>query len=354
MKQDTRWTMGLDLGDRVSRFCLLDAGTGEVVEEGSVATERAAMERWLSCRTERTTVAMEAGTHSPWVSRLVQARGHESLVGDPRELAFIFRSKKKTDRVDAAKLAQVAGFRRELLHPLRHRDAASQSQLAVLKARDALVRSRARLINAARGLVKSSGGRVPLGVSAEAFAKRARDRVPEELRAALGPLLEEIEGTSRTIRAYDAQVEGLCASRPETARLRQVAGVGPLISLAYVLTLGDPSRFQDSRAVGSWLGLTPRTAASGEEDPELPITKAGNPFLRRLLLQAAHYALSRNGPDCDLRRWGLARAGGGANAKKRAVVAVARKLAVLLHRLWITGEDYEPLRNAAAARSTSV
>lgn len=347
MQKVTRWTIGLDLGDRISRFCVLDAETGEVTQEGAVKTERCVLEQWLRERSERSTIVMEAGTHSPWASRLVEACGHESLVADPRELAFIFRSKKKTDRADAMKLAEVAGYRRALLRPLRHRDAHAQAQLSILRARDALVRSRSRLINTARGLVKCAGGRIALGVSAEAFPRKAAAAIPEELKPALDPLLASIAELTTRVRAFDQEIERICATRPETERLRQVAGVGALISLAYVLTLGDPLRFKDSRAVGAWVGLAPRTAASGEEDPELPITKAGDAFLRRLLLQAAHYVVSRNGPDCDLKRWALRRMTGGANAKKRAVVAVARKLAVLLHRLWVTGADYEPLRAAA-------
>lgn len=126
-----------------------------------------------------------------------------------------------------------------------------------------------------------------------------------------------------------------------------MAGVGPVTALTYVLTIDDPARFRKSRAVGSYLGLACRRSQSGDKDPELRITKAGDPALRFLLVQAAHYILGPFGPDTDLKRWGLALATRGRkNARKRAVVAVARKLGVLLHRLWVTGTVYEPLRNS--------
>src|SRR5438876_37999 len=168
---------------------------------------------------------------------------------------------------------------------------------------------------------------------------------PPAVRPALAPVLEQLQQLTTTIRGFDRAVEHRCAqSYPETARLRQVTGVGPVTALAYVVVLDDPTRFRRSRAVGAYLGLRPRRSQSGEQDPQLRITKAGNPFLRRLVVQAAHYILGPHGPDCDLRRHGeRIAARGGKNAKKRAVIAVARKLAVLLHHLWISGAVYEPL-----------
>jgi transposase len=151
------------------------------------------------------------------------------------------------------------------------------------------------------------------------------------------------------IRGLEREIEALCEqSYPETQRLRQVSGVGALTSLAYVLTIEDPQRFRRSRSVGAYLGLQPRRRQSGEQDPLLRITKAGDPFLRRLLVQSGHYILGPFGPDTDLRRFGLRlMARGGRAGRKKALVAVARKLAVLLHRLWVTGETYEALRGGA-------
>jgi transposase len=159
-----------------------------------------------------------------------------------------------------------------------------------------------------------------------------------------------IQTLSAQIVAFDKQIECMAEEKhPATRSLRQVTGVGALTALTYVLVLEDPARFRQSRSVGSYLGLAPRLDETGGagRGPELSISKTGDALLRRLLVSSAHYILGPFGPDTDLRRWGLALAArGGKNAKKRTVVAVARKLAVLLHRLWSTGEAYEPLRNA--------
>jgi transposase len=170
--------------------------------------------------------------------------------------------------------------------------------------------------------------------------------VPEDLWPAVGPVLDEVADLTERIRGYDREIEVLSRERfPEAKLLQQVPGVGPITALAFVLTLEDPARFSRSRMVGSYLGLRPRQRESGSRRPELRITKEGDEFLRWLLVQAAHYIVGRFGPDTDLRRWGLRLlARGGKHARQRAAVAVARKLAVLLHQLWVSGSVYEPLR----------
>jgi transposase len=239
----------------------------------------------------------------------------------------------------------------KLLAPIQHRDAKTQADLAVLRSRDVLVEARTKLINHVRGTVKTMGGRIA-SMSSEAFGSKAEASVPNELRVALAPVMEMIRGLTQQIRRYDKWVEEAAQQRyPQTSSLRQVPGVGALTSLAYVLTVQDPGRFSNSRKVGAYLGLRPKQAQSGQEDPQLRISKAGDGYLRRLLVGSAHYILGPFGPPCDLRTWGQKLAvRGGKNAKKRAVVAVARKLAVLLHRLWVSQTPYEPQR-AAKGRS---
>lgn len=339
-------TIGLDLGDEFSRFCRLD-GAGEVVEEGRVRTTEAAL-REVFGRFPKSRVAFETGTHSPWVERVVGTScGHETIVANPRRLRLIFQSTQKTDRLDAEALARVARMDPKLLYPVRHRGAKAQANLGVLRARGALVEARTKLVNAVRGMLKSFGKRVKK-CSTESFARAVPDAVPEELKPAMDPMVEVIQALSDKIAAYDKTVEALAEQGyPETKVLRQITGVGPVLSMTYVLTLEDPSRFRNGRSVGAFLGLTSRRAQSSEADPQLRITKAGDPTLRHLLVKSAQYILGPFGPDTDLRRWGLKLAERGAkNQKKRAVVAVARKLAVLMHRLWVTLEDYDPLRNA--------
>jgi transposase len=341
-------TIGLDLGDRLTHVCVLDEG-GEVVERLNVATRPASLRRLLAGYPP-SRVVLEVGTHSPWVSRLVGELGHEPVVANPRRLAVIYASENKSDRVDAEALARVGRLDVKLLRPIRHRGVESQVDRGLLRSRDALVRSRTALVVHVRGSVKSIGGRLP-AASAESFARRMRSELPEELREALSPILEVIQGLTERIRAYDREIRRRCKLRyPETDHLSQVPGVGALTALAFVLCIEDPQRFPKSRTVGPFLGLRPRQRQSGERDPQLGITKAGDVELRRLLVGSAHYILGPFGPDTDLRRFGLRLiARGGPGAKQRAVVAVARKLAVLLHRLWITGEVYEPLRQTPAA-----
>ena len=343
--KETRLTVGLDVGDRYVQVCVLDE-TGEVVEESRLPTKAAALERrFADCDPLR--MVLEAGTHSPWLSRLLQELGHEVLVANPRKLRLIYENDSKSDRVDAVYLARVGRLDPALLAPLTHRGAETQVDLALLRSRNALVRARTRLISHARGTTKSLGSRLPTCAS-DAFARKAGPLVPEELTPALAPVLAIIASFSQEIRALDAKIEEMAKERyPETALLSQVPGVGILTATAYVLTVEDPERFPRSRSVGSYLGLRPRQASSGSLDPQLRITKAGDEHLRWLLVAAAHYILGPFGPDSDLRRWGLALAAqGGKRGKKRAVVAVARKLSVLLLRLWKTGEVYEPLHNA--------
>lgn len=339
-------TIGLDLSDTHAHYCVVNAH-GQVVRTGRVRTTATALEHalasWPGSR-----VVLEVGTHSPWVSRLLTRLGHEVLVANARQLRLIYASPRKSDRVDAEALARLGRLDPALLHPIQHRSAQAQADLAQLRARDCLVRTRTQLINHVRGAVKAVGGRLPAS-SAPAFVAKVRPHVPPELVAALAPLLTLLTDVTTQIRALEHAIDEVARTRyPETQRLRQVAGVGPLTALCYVLTLEDPRRFRCSRAVGAYLGLCPRQDDSGARQPQLHITKRGDAMLRRLLVSGAQYILGPFGPDCELRRWGLALAArGGGNAKKRAVVAVARKLAALLHRLWVSGAVYHPLRTAA-------
>jgi len=345
-KDGSDMTIGVDLGDRWSRLCVLDEH-GEVCEEGRIATTVHAMRKRFStevpCR-----VVIEVGTHSPWVQHLLQRLGHDVITAHTQSVRLIYGGTSKDDRLDAERLARLARVDPKLLHPIRHREGAVQADLAVIRGRHVLVGCRTKLVNHVRGIVKSMGLRLPR-CSSESFSRRALEELPKELKPVLLPVLETIAAVTRKIRQYNRRIENLASEQyPETEVLRQVPGIGPVTALSFVLTLEDPARFRSSRSVGAYLGLRPRRSQSGDTDPELRITKAGDHDLRRLLVGAAQYILGPFGPDTDLRRWGLALAARGRkNAKKRAVVAVARKLAVLLHRLWITAEVYEPLRDRA-------
>jgi transposase len=335
----------LDIGDRYSYLCLIDTGSGEVVEEGRLRTTPEALRRRFASEPPLR-IAIETGTHSPWVSRILEGCGHEVLVANARKLRLIYANKRKTDEVDAENLARLARLDPKLLYPVRQRGLDSQAHMSLIRSRQALIGCRTQLVNHVRGAVKSFGARLPK-CPARTFHKRAPEHIPEALVPALEPILEQIGSLTERIGGYDRKLEAISEERyPETKLLRQVEGIGPLTALSFVLTLEDPHRFEKSRSVGAYLGLVPATDRSGESNPQKRISKEGDEMLRKLLVSSAHYVLGPFGSDSDLRRHGEKIASRrGKNAKKRAAVAVARKLAVLLHALWITGEAYEPLYN---------
>jgi len=338
-------TVGVDLGDRWSFYCVLDE-SGKVILEDKLTTTPEAMKQ-IFTRIPRGRIAMETGTHSPWVSRLLTQLGHEVIVAHAQKVELITKSTRKDDRHDAKTLARLARIDPELLGPVRHRSAKAQIHLAVIRARAELVSARTALINGARGLTKSYGERLPK-CGTQQINRELGAGLSTELREVLEPLFREIESLNERIKEYDRRIEKMAKEAyPKTELLKQVKGVGDLIALTYVLTIEDPHRFQKSRDAGCFVGLQPGRRNSGDSEPQMHISKQGDEYLRTLLVQGAHYILGPFGEDSDLRRWGQKLAErGGKNAKKRAVVAVARKLAVLLHRLWVSGEVYEPLRNS--------
>src|SRR3984885_6990968 len=330
-------TIGLDLGDRSSWYCVLDEA-GEVLLEQKLATTPKAMREVFGAM-PRCRIALETGMHSPWVSRLLSDLGHEVIVAHARNVRLIGESRKKDDRLDARTLARLARIDPQLLCPVKHRSAKAQADLTVIRARAGLVRARTSLVNSVRSLAKSYGERLR-GCNVRNMNPEKGEALSPELQRALEPLLSAIEALSQRICQYNERIEALAQdSYPQVALLKQVKGVGTLIAMTFVLTLEDPHRFRKSRDVGCYLGLQPGRRNSGQSEPQMHISKEGDPYLRTLLVQGAQHILGPFGIDCDLRRRGLRLAErGGKNGKKRAIVAVARKLAVLLHRLWVSGE----------------
>ena len=332
-------TIGCDLGDKLSELTVLDA-EGEIKTRTSVRTTRKGMTTYFTRSPAH--VVIEVGAHSRWVSRLVSELGHRVTIANPRKVKLISENDNKHDQLDSELLARLGRADVRLLRPVKHRGEQAQADLAVAKARDVLVATRTKLVNHVRGTVKSFGERLPK-CTAASFG-RTRDLIPAALKPALEPIYLALERIEEQIRAQDKMVEQVAKRYPDVEVISQPAGVGTLTALVFLLTIEDKARFTKSRMVGAFLGLRPRKSKSGNDDPQLRITKSGDPFLRRLLVQAANHTLGPFGKDSNLRRWGLELAKrGGKNAKKRAKVAVARKLGVLMHRLWVTGEDYQPL-----------
>lgn len=344
-------TVGIDLGDKRSYYCVLDRD-GEKVGEGSMSNTAAGLAKHFA-KLGRARIGMETGTQSGWISRELEGLGHEVIVANARELRAISGSGRKSDRRDAEKLARYARVDPSILRPVRVRGAQAQRDLGRIRARDALVRARTLLVNAARGLAKTHGKRLARSVTAS-FGKRSQALLEQEMAVVLEPLLEQIDALSKQILRYDREIEQQAAAYPETAALDAVPGIGPLTALSFVLTLEDAGRFRRSREVGPYLGLCPRRRQSGDSDPQLRISKEGDEYLRRLLVQCAHWILGPFGADSALRRWGLQLAErGGKDAAKRARVAVARKLAVLLHHLWVTQQPYRAFPSSEAVEPAS-
>ncbi len=349
-KDKPSMTVGLDIGDRYSHYCLLN-DMGEVVEEGRIQSTETAFRRHFEGE-PRQRIALECGTHSPWVSRLLETLGHQLIVANARKISAITASESKNDRNDAELLARFAAHDPKLLSPVQHRSLERQQDLNLIQARATLVRARTMIVNALRGLVKSSGGRLP-ACSTESLPVRVRPSIPPALAAVALPLLKQIALLNVQIGAMDRQIERLAAKYPEIGVLRTAPGVGPLVAAAYVLTLDRPDA-ASNRSAGAFLGLRPGQSQSGDSDPQKRISKTGDSYLRSLLVQSAQYILGRFGPDSALRRWGLRlAASGGKRGKKRAIVAVARKLAVMLHSMWRSGERFQSFPQPATTATVA-
>lgn len=340
MTDTTIETIGCDLGDKKSELCILKPD-GSVERPKPVKMTKDAVRLFFT--RPKAHVVLEVGTHSRWMSELLKELGHEVTVANARRLKLISESDSKTDRSDAELLARLGRADLGLLAPVTHRSRQAQADLAVAKSRDALVATRTKLVNHVRAVVKSFGERLPSS-AAENFHRKTRTLVPQDLKPALEPVFRVLEKLDEEIQQHDKTLQRIAKRYPDVEVISKPNGVGLLTALVFLLTLEDKTRFEKSRMVGAFIGLRPRKDQSGGTDKQLRITKAGDPFLRRLLVNAANHILGPLGKDSDLRWWGLDLAKrGGKNAKKRATIAVARKLAVLMHRLWVTGEIYEPI-----------
>lgn len=343
-------TIGLDLGDRFSHYCMLN-GDGDVVESGRIQSTEQAFRRHFEGEPTMC-IALECGTHSPWASRLLKTLGHQVIVANARKIPAITASESKNDRNDAELLARFAAHDPSLLSPIQHRSLKRQQDLNLIQTRSTLVRARTMIVNALRGLVKSAGSRLP-ACSTASLPIRVRASIPPALTAVALPLLKQVALLNAQIRAMDQQIEKLAAKYPEIKVLRTAPGVGPVVAAAYVLTLDRPDA-ASNRSAGAFLGLRPGQSQSGDSDPQRRISKTGDSYLRSLLVQSAQYILGRFGPDSALRRWGLKLAqSGGKRGKKRAIVAVARKLAVLLHSMWRSGKSFQPFPQPTEAANAA-
>ena len=323
---------GVDIGDKRSYVRLVGLD-GELIEEVQIPTRPAAIEKYFRSW-PRLRVVLETGGHTNWMRRLIAGLGHEVLVADARQLRLISQSDAKNDRNDAYWLAELGRSNPDLLAPVAARDEHVEQHRSWLRGRETMVEARTKLVNSVRGIAKTHGIRFGQCGMMQWVARVWE--CPDVLRTILEPMARIIVELSREINELDRRIEKLGKEQyPATQLLRSVDGVGPLTSLAYVLELNnDVGRVKRSRQMGAVVGCRPKQRDSGESSPELSITKAGNPMLRRLLVQSSQRIIGPFGLESDLRSWGLGLAARGKKrAKRRAVVAVARKLAVVLHAM---------------------
>ena len=345
----TAHTIGLDLSDRKVAICALDKD-GNVVEERSMPNERSTYSLLAKTYPDSKAI-LETGSHSPWVSRHLQAQGLQPLVANARKLRSIYQSDSKSDKADARMLAKIARVDPSLLSPIKHRSEDAQRDLIAIKTRDALVRARVNLMNSVRFLLKGLGVRVPSQVRADCFVRKAKAAIGAEEAELVERLLDAVDELSALIKLQEKRLKEIAATKyPVTELLQTIPGVGPMTSLCFAVTIENPERFAKARDVGPYLGLTPRMDQSGASEKQLRITKAGNADLRKLLVNCAQHVLGVFGKDCDMREAGLGLCErGGSIAKRKAVVATARKIAVRMVAIWKSGEAYEAFRNSKEA-----
>lgn len=326
--------VGFDVSQKtIEIFCVC----GEKTSNGSVkiANNKSAIQGFLQNfkKPRQVCVVMETGTHSAWLSRFIGNLGFEALVAHARDLALIYAADKKNDALDAEKLARLAQADRKLLHPIEHMDEERQKDLIILKSRALLVKQRTQTVNSIRGHMRSLG-LDDSELTIKNMKKKALPGLPKEVQSLLAPLIQHLSYLNMGIEDFDRKIAQLCKKYRTTELLRKVKGIGPEISLAFVLLVGDPRRFRNAASLASYFGLVPRQNQSGETDKPLGITKTGNTTMRALLIQGAQYILGPFGEDSELRDFGKRiESRGGKIAKRKARVAVARKIVTLFYAL---------------------
>ncbi len=335
--------IGVDLGDTKHAICVTDKD-GNILKEYFITITKQSFKKLIETYPQ-SLIAIEVGTHSPWISRYLTQLGAQVVVANARKLRAIYTNERKSDELDARMLAKIARLDIDLLHPIQHGTEEQQRDSLMIKLRASLTKQRAATVVTIRFTLKSLGIRIRSS-STRAFPNVARKYLQQqpEILAIIEPSLVILDALNEQIKKLEKQIEERISKKyPEAQHLQQITGIGPITALAFVLHISDPESFKSPRDVGAYLGLVPRSDQSGKKDKELSISKTGNTYLRCLLVQAAQYILGHFGPDCDLRNHGLKLAARGGNgAKKKAVIATARKIAVTMLAMWKNKNDYNP------------
>jgi len=329
-------TIGIDVSDRTSKICVMakEGGRRTVLVETTCETTKDGFAQCCSKFDRSWPVVFETGTHCRWMKQHFEALGFRTIVANPAEVKLITESNAKSDRSDARKLARLALADVELLKPVKLRDEKHQLMLRYHESRILLVRMRTSAIAQTRCFAKSAGFRLP-DCSPERFHRLDRSSWPYEFENMVWPMMDAIETLSMKIAAYDSMISDLAETpefREQVQRAKEVYGIADVGATVVVAAIGgDVERFRHARDVGPYLGMVPKTFQSGESDPQLGMTKAGSELVRRVLVECANVVMKESSMDTDLKLKGLRISShGGSIAKKKARVAVARGLAVLI------------------------
>jgi transposase len=342
-------TIGIDLGDKSHHFSIVNA-KGTIETRGTLPNQREVIAgfcaKWKGART-----IIECGAQSPWISHFLSEQGMEVVVANPRRVKLISAGNTKSDRKDADLLARLGRADIQLLSPITHRSMNSQEDLCYVRVRDSLVQERVAMSNSIRGHLKALGY-TPPSACTETIANHCRAQLKGTALRLVSPLCKVLDTLNAQIKVLDKKINAMLTQYPEAGRLAEVYGIGPITAVSFVLTIDDPHRFGRNRDLGPFLGMVPKKDQSGAVDKKLGITKAGDKLLRRLLVGSAQCILKEGAPESDLKDLGQRMiANGRESKKKQAVIAVARRLGILLLSLWKSGQPYDPTRNLAIIRS---
>jgi transposase len=340
---------GIDVSLEMSSVCIVDA-SGRIVREGKVASEPDALAAYLkSAGVELARVGLEAGPLSQWLHAGLTEAGLAVVLLEVRRVrAALAAMPVKTDRNDARGIAQL--LRMGWFRPVHVKDPLAQEVRALLTARKQMQAKLMDIEGVVRGLLRGFG--LKLGaVTRNGFERRVRELVTGQptLERVMGPMLRAREALRAEYATLHRDLLRMVREDATCRRLMTVPGVGAVVAITFTSAIDDPARFRRSKDVGAHLGLTPRRHQSGETDRIGRITKAGDAMARSMLFEAANAMLTRSVRFSALKAWAMRIAGRG--GMKKAKVALARKLALVLHRMWVDGTDFrwtaEP--HAAAA-----
>lgn len=331
---------GLDVSDKATHICVVDAD-GKTIWRGACASDPAALAATLAKRCpDLVRVVLETGSLSAFLYHGLIERSVPAICVCARHAKGVLSTRvNKSDPHDAEGLAQLA--RTGWYKAVHIKDSATHLDRAQLAVREQLIKAHRAMLGQLRGLLKLFGLRLGKVTTPGKRAERLKALFEQkpELQAIMTPLTEALAALEKQIRLSSRALEARAAADPVCRRLMSTPSIGPITALQFKSAIEDPARFDHGEAVGAYAGLAPRRSQSGERDVKGRISKAGDARLRSALYEAANVLLTRVKRPCPLQTWGKALAA--AKGGKRARVAVARKLAVLLHRLWRTDTDFQ-------------